>query len=360
MTASVACVVDDAEQVLRNKIKLRLLLAGADVESVDQLSFLESEQAPAAAVSLLRKSLFWSSDELITISELAQRSGLDVELCRRARMLMGLPDPGEAALCRVEEAEAFGGFALGMELFGVEPVLQFARVIGSALASVAEASLSVFGRSLTERADDSEAVVPVGDAYTLEVLDAVEAFQIVPMALQILSKLQFDLVMDRLTEAPGQPSFAAVGFVDLTGSTRATAALGVDTMAAALTRFEEWSVELTVARGGRVVKYIGDEVMFLAPEILSAAEVATELIQRVGNDPILETARAGVAYGSVLSRDGDYFGSTVNLAARLVDKAKAGAVLLTGDGASDCPGAVAKGKRRLRDLPERVDIWRIG
>ena len=108
------------------------------------------------------------------------------------------------------------------------------------------------------------------------------------------------------------------------------------------------------------MKYIGDEVMFLAPEILSAAEVATELLLRVADDPVLESARAGVAYGSVLSRDGDYFGSTVNLAARLVDKAKPGSVLLTGDGASDCPGAVSKGKRRLRDLPERVDTWRIG
>ena len=353
-------MVEDEVQALRNKIKLRLLLAGADVEDVEELSFDASDQMISPAVPLLRQSLFWSHDDLITISELAVRSGLDVELCRRARMLMGLPDPADAALCRVEEIEAFQGFARGMEVFGVEPVLQFARVIGAAMASVAEASMSVFGRSLTERADSNQALIPEGDAYTLEVFDAVEAFQIVPMALQILSKLQFDLVMDRLTNPPGQPRLAAVGFVDLTGSTRATANLGMDAMAAALTRFEEWSVELTVARGGRVVKYIGDEVMFLAPEILSASEVATELIHRVGNDPIWETARAGVAYGSVLSRDGDYFGSTVNLAARLVDKAKPGSVLLTGDGASDCPGAVAKGKRRLRDLPERVDTWRIG
>ena len=353
-------MVDDAEQALRNKIKLRLLLAGAPVEQVDQLGLEDSEQTPNGAVALLRQNLFWSNRDLITINELADRSGLDVELCRRARMLMGLPDPGDAALCRIEEAEAFQGFALGMELFGVEPVLQFARVIGSSLASVAEASLSVFGRSLTERASSSETVVTQGDAYTLEVLDAVEAFQIVPMALQILSKMQFDLVMDRLTEAPGQPSFAAVGFVDLTGSTRATLDLGVDTMAAALTRFEEWSVELTVAREGRVVKYIGDEVMFLAPDILAAAEVATELIRRVADDPILKSARAGVAFGEVLSRDGDYFGSTVNLAARLVDKAKTSSVLISGDGAADCPGAVSKGRRRLRDLPERVEIWRIG
>jgi len=352
-------VADDA-QALRNMIKLRLLLAGADVDQVDSLGLDEQAHAPADAVSLLRQNLFWNNAELITINELAERCGLDAELCRRARMLMGLPDPGDAALCRAEEVESFKGFARGMELFGVDPVLQFARVIGSSLASVAEASLSVFGRSLTERADSSEATIPEGDAYTLEILDAVEAFQIVPIALQVLSKLQFDLVMDRLTEAPGQPSFAAVGFVDLTGSTRATAALGVEAMAAALTRFEEWSVQLTVARGGRVVKYIGDEVMFLAPGMVAAAEVATELIKLVANDSVLESARAAVAYGSVLSRDGDYFGSTVNLAARLVDKATAGSVLLSGDGASDCPGAVSKGKRRLRDIPERVETWRIG
>jgi adenylate cyclase len=307
----------------------------------------------------MRARVLWGNEAPITITELSERSGLDVELCRRARMLLGLPDPGDDAVCRVQEVEAFRGFALGMELFGSEPVLHFTRVLGAALATVAEGSLTVFGRALTDRvADDPHALE--GDAYTLAAFDALESFQIVPTVLQIVAKLQFDLVTERLTIDPGQPRLSAVGFIDLTGSTIATERLGVQTMAGALTRFEEWSVELAGSHGGRVVKYIGDEVMFVAPEICAASEIATEMLRRVDADSVLRTARAGVAYGPVLSRDGDWFGSTVNLASRLVDKAKPNTVLLAGAGASECPGAVHKGRKRLRDLPERIDTWRIG
>ena len=352
-------MVDPEDDALRNQIKLRLMLAGVDVATVEGLD-LDDPAPGAGAVDLMRTSSLWGDDPPVTIHELAERAGLDVELCRRARMLLGLPDPGDEPLCRVQEIEAVEGVALGLEMFGAEPVLHFARVLGSALAAVAEGSLSVFGRALTDRAENDEADALTGDSYTLAAFDAVEAFQIVPMVLQIVAKLQFDLATERLTTDPGQPRWAAVGFVDLTGSTVATEVLGVETMAAALTRFEEWAVELAVGNGGRVVKYIGDEVMFIAPEIASAADVATGLIRRVAEDPVLRTARAGVAYGPVLSRDGDWFGSTVNLASRLVDKARPGAVLLSGDGVDAVPGAAQKGRRRLRDVRERVDVWRIG
>lgn len=351
-------MVDPEADALRNQIKLRLILAGVDVATIDAVD-MGDRGSGNGPVDLLRNSLQWGNDSPITIHELAERSGLDVELCRRARMLLGLPDPGDEPLCRVQEVEAFQGFAAGMEMFGSEPVLHFARVLGSALAAVAEGSLSVFGRALTDRAETDQADTLAGDAYTLAAFDAVEAFQIVPMVLQVVAKLQFDLATERLTTDPGQPQWAAVGFVDLTGSTVATERLGVEVMAASLTRFEEWSVELAVSNGGRVVKYIGDEVMFLAPTIDAAADVATRLIERVAGDPMLRTARAGVAYGPVLSRDGDWFGSTVNLASRLVDKAKPGMVLLSGDGADEVAGAVQKGRRRLRDVRDRVDVWRI-
>jgi len=344
---------------LRNQVKLRLMLAGVDVQTVDALD-MDDPRPGESPVDVLRTSLLWGDHSSITIHELAERSGLDVEVCRRARMLLGLPDPGEDALCRVQEVEAFQGFAAGMEMFGPEPVLHFTRVLGSALAAVAEGSLSVFGRALTDRAGDDGASPLQGDAYTLAAFDAVEAFQIVPMVLQIVAKLQFDLATERLTTDPGQPRWAAVGFVDLTGSTAATERLGDAAMAAALTRFEEWAVELAGRNGGRVVKYIGDEVMFLAPAIDGATAVATGLIERVAADPVLHSARAAVAFGPVLSRDGDWFGSTVNLAARLVDRAKPGVVLLSGEGAAEVPGVTAKGRRRVRDMSERVDVWRLG
>lgn len=333
---------------LRNLVKLRLILAGVDPAEVDDV-------AETTAPTLLRSRLLWGDDQAITLAEVAERAGLDIEICRRARMLMGLPDPGDEPVCRTAEIDTFRGFAAGIELYGEAAILQFTRVLGSAMATVAEGALSVFGRQLADHDRP-----PEGDQYVLAAFDALESFRIVPEVMGVIAKLQFDLATDRLDGEPGQMQVGSVGFVDLTGSTKATERLGTDAMAPALTRFEEWAAELAVGAGGRVVKYIGDEVMFLSPDLVAATGVAIELIDRVGEDPVLRSARAGVAHGPLLSRDGDWYGSTVNLAARLVDRAKPGAVLLSGEGASEVPGAVARGRRRIRDLPERVELWRIG
>jgi adenylate cyclase len=272
-------------------------------------------------------------------------------------MLLGLPDPGDAPLCRVEEVEAFQGFALGMELFGVDPVMHFTRVVGSALGSVAEGALTVFSRALDDEARDEPPLT--GDAYALAAFDALEAFRIVPVVLQIVAKLQFDRATDRLTADPGQSQTGAVGFVDVTSSTRVTAELGILVVSAAMTRLEERAVELAVGHGGRVVKYIGDEVMFMTPDLASGVTVAAELVRHVDRDPTLRSARGGVAAGPLLSRDGDWFGTTVNLAARLVEKAKARTVLLVGNDASSVEGATVRGRRKLRGLPDKVDVWRV-
>ena len=346
-------MVEEAEESLQNQIKLRLMLAGVPPAAVQDIDGNDAR-------ALLRAKVLWGDDERITIHELADRSGLDLETCRRARMLLGLPDPGDQPACRVQEVEAFRGFAQGMALYGAEPVMQFVRVLGSALATVAEGSLSVFARALTGDTDDPDAEQLEGDAYTIAAFDALESFRIVPMALQIVAKLQFDQAIERLTGDPGQPVWYAVGFVDLAGSTKSTERLGSEVMSDALTRFEEWAVELTTAHHGRVVKYIGDEVMYICPDLVGAAAVARDLIDQIVSDGVLGSARAGVAFGPLLSRDGDWYGSTVNLASRLVEKAKPGCALLTGEGAELVPGAVHKGRKRLRDIHERPDVWRLG
>lgn len=347
--------MEDAE-VLANKVKLRLMLAGVRPEELDGLT----EQS---ALTLLRSRLLWGDTERLTVTQLADLSGLTVESVRRARMLLGLPDPGDEAVCRADEVEMFRGLAAAAELHGEYTLMQFVRVLGAAMALVAEGALSVFARTITEidsgSDSDGEPTALVGDGYVLAAFDALENFQIVPDILSTVAKLHLDLSVDRLDTDPGQPQWGAVGFVDLIHSTRTATRVGDDAMAGSLTRFEELAVAAAVARGGRVIKYIGDEVMFLTPTLDGAVEVAAELIEGIDQDPLLDGARAGVAVGELLGRDGDWFGNTVNIAARLVDRAKRGTVWFTGADASAVPGANHVGKRRLKDIAERVDVWRF-
>ena len=106
-------------------------------------------------------------------------------------------------------------------------------------------------------------------------------------------------------------------------------ALSERELAAWLERFEEACAEAVLDHGARVIKSIGGEVLVVADTPASAAEVALALTAR-GSDPDdgFPEVRAGLAHGPVLSRLGDVFGSTVNVAARLTSLARPGTVLV--------------------------------
>ncbi len=83
------------------------------------------------------------------------------------------------------------------------------------------------------------------------------------------------------------------------------------------------------AGGGRVVKMIGDEAMFVADSALDAARIGLALAEAYADDELLSDVRVALAVGPVLVQDGDYYGPVVNLASRVVNMAAPGAVLVT-------------------------------
>ncbi|WP_051791976.1 adenylate/guanylate cyclase domain-containing protein [Amycolatopsis jejuensis] len=117
-----------------------------------------------------------------------------------------------------------------------------------------------------------------------------------------------------------------VGFVDMVGYTRLTREVDEDVLSQVLDGFESLATEVIAEHHGRVVKMIGDEVFFVADSPADGAEIALTLAERAGEE--LPPVRAGLAFGRVLSRFGDVYGSVVNLAARLTSVARPGTVLV--------------------------------
>ena len=113
-----------------------------------------------------------------------------------------------------------------------------------------------------------------------------------------------------------------VGFVDLVGSTQVLQELSVAELARMVNAFEQLVWDLVTGAGGRVVKLIGDEAMFVLETPSAAARVAQDLI---ATSP--QPVRIGFAHGEVAAVHGDYYGRTVNLAARLVAVAPPGGIL---------------------------------
>jgi adenylate cyclase len=113
-------------------------------------------------------------------------------------------------------------------------------------------------------------------------------------------------------------------------------------------RFESVAADVVVDHGGRVVKTIGDEVMFATAEVVDGAAVAVDLAAAFAHEPDVPDVRVGLACGPVLSHHGDLYGPVVNLAARAVAAARPGTVLVSEEVATDLDGVDRFATKPLR------------
>ena len=120
----------------------------------------------------------------------------------------------------------------------------------------------------------------------------------------------------------------AVGFADMVGYTRLSRNLDERELERLLESFESTATTVITQEGGWVVKTLGDEVMFATASPQAAARIALTLQDFVPDGDEVPQLRVGVAYGRVLTRFGDLYGPTVNVASRLTTSAKPGAVLV--------------------------------
>jgi adenylate cyclase len=154
----------------------------------------------------------------------------------------------------------------------------------------------------------------------------------------------------------------AIGFVDLVESTTIEAGLDVGELAAMVSRFEARAFEVTAAGGGRLVKFIGDEIMVAAIDPLAGCRIISSLVAAFTADGL--RPRAGLVYGEVLYRHGDYYGPVVNLASRLVDEAIPDEVLADRSvvgalGEAGGPVFEPAGRRMLKGFDEPVAVWSL-
>ena len=127
------------------------------------------------------------------------------------------------------------------------------------------------------------------------------------------------------------PLARAVGFIDLVSYTRLSQKMEPRQLANLVQEFQGMAYNIVATGGGRVIKTVGDEVFFAAETPAGGAEIAMTLMERVSAAENLPQARVGFVWGRVLSRLGDIFGSSVNLAARLTAVADPGTIFTDED-----------------------------
>ncbi len=299
----------------------------------------------------------------LTLHEVADRIGVPLAQVEAFRLALALPPVAPDAPTFTEsEARLFGRFADGVALFGERPMLRLARVLGGSLARIAEAMVAM------NRESQLAALETAGTelAFAQANLRAIEAAGAPADMIHALLPMHLDLAGGRLrrgrTSAAAETTRLCVGFVDLVGFTTLSRHLAAPELASVVERFEETAHELATTRKGRVVKFIGDEVMFVTTDAAAACDIALALIERFAGDETV-TPRGGLATGEILDRAGDYYGPIVNLAARLADIAVPGEVLISEEIAADPLGADLQchpaGRRMLRGFDAPVAVLSV-
>lgn len=269
-----------------------------------------------------------------TLEELAQRSGVSADVLVEVRAATGLPVPDEYSDADLEWA---GMVADLLEVLPLDAVLRSARARGLALSSVARSDLSMVRDQVIvpmrqQGADDL--AVSMALAETARALnDVAKRVLVRQYEAQLLNEVTSELSAIA-ARAEGAEVDIAVGFVDVVGYTALSARIDPRGLEGLLDTFEARVVEvLTNAREVAAVKYLGDAVMLVAGDVADLAEVMLELteeIDELGDTPL----RGGMAKGPTLVREGDYFGTPVNTAARLTDVARPWS-LLADDGLAE-------------------------
>lgn len=309
----------------------------------------------------------------MNVDELAAKVGVDVHVVKAFWRALGFVDivDDERMFSKHDVAILKSLVAVTRDgLVDPEIALQVARVIGMSVANVATAVVDA-GATRSEQRRNTEA-----DGDATDVSAEVEAESLAVRAGDVLPFMSdvIDYSFRRhlraaarrrvvLASSPGGET-QVVGFADLVRFTELSLHLDDRQLAELIGRFDSLVHDVVIGHDGRVVKMIGDAVMFSVVDPINGALIALDLTDAVSNDPLLGGLRVGMASGPALARDGDLYGPVVNTASRLASIGRAGAINLDQNLRNELAGdrrfaLRSLGNRKLRHIGD-VRVYRLG
>ena len=269
-----------------------------------------------------------------SLDEAAELTELEPALIERFWASLGLPASAVEELTDEDiQALHYVSAVLGAG-FPLVAFLQLCRVYGQALSQIADAEVRLFHLYVHEPLI-REGVPGLQMAEEMEDL----ARDLLPLASPLMDYVhqrflqhyvEQDVVGHMESELEDEDIDlgrvrVAIAFADLTGYTRFTEEEGEEEALSSVERFVE-GVRDTLPEGARVVKTIGDAVMVVGPDAGALVDWAVGFTSLFDERP---EPRIGVHLGTTFFRDGDYFGRDVNLASRVVARARGGEVLVS-------------------------------
>lgn len=283
----------------------------------------------------------------LAYGELAASLGAKADLLSRLYAAFGLAEPDESSRLTTVDASLLTDLAELVEASGhPDLALRAVRLAGETARRSSDAALDAYGEVVEQ---DDVMSMTVGEVYDRVFqpwarlarqwsrLAGWLAEKHLGIAIDTFSLGQTERVLEMGGFAPERRDDPpAVAFVDLSGFTRLTEERGDAEAARVALRLAEISADVAATHRGRVVKLLGDGVLLRFDDAAAGVAGTIAILQALPRAG-LPSGHAGVAVGPLIARDGDVFGRTVNLAARLADAAPEGRILVTSESAAAIP-----------------------
>ncbi|CAB4725769.1 MAG: adenylate/guanylate cyclase domain-containing protein [Actinobacteria bacterium] len=297
------------------------------------------------------------SHPVLTSSELAEAAGVTPDQARRLWRSLGFPEyPDDQAAFMDADADAVR-MLLGVVDTGIidfDVAVNLTRALGQTMARLADWEVS----ALLQKVEELEQGDPSGSTRIEAALRLVAEFSRLFEGLLVYAwRRHLAATVARIealsaNEEDLHTVEVTVGFADIVGFTALSNTLTQERIGDLVELFEVRCADVVATHRGRIIKSIGDSVLFVNDDPIDAYDTAEGIIHVIGRDPRMPDVRVGLASGTVVLRMGDVFGPPVNLASRLTGVARRNRIIVDGATAELLPGDQFE-TRRLPARPVR-------
>jgi adenylate cyclase len=268
----------------------------------------------------------------LSAAEVAARTGISVEDARRLWRALGFPEHGEERAFNRSDVAALSTLVAGVNsgLIDLDLAVTLTRAVGQTMARLADWEVA----ALVPRIEELYETEPGSPTRLDTARQLLEEFGGPFEELLIYSWRRHLAAAVARMEALGadeedlSTSQLSVGFADIVSFTALSNEITRERIGDLVELFESRCADVVARNNGRVIKSIGDSVLFVNDDPIRAYDTAEGIISVIGRDKRMPDVRVGLASGSVVMRMGDVFGPPVNMAARLTQVARRNRIII--------------------------------
>ncbi|CAN5170558.1 MAG: adenylate/guanylate cyclase domain-containing protein [Nocardioides sp.] len=263
-----------------------------------------------------------------TSAQIAERTGVSLEQAKKLWRALGFPEAGDAKMFTEEDVDALRRVNAVIEsgLIDFDLSVALTRAMGLTMARLSDWEISALLQHLESRPEEN-GIDAVSRMFSSELSQNFEALMLYAWRRHLSASVT-RVLASMAGDSDLHTTQLSVGFADIVSFTALSNRISEDRIGDLVELFESRCADVVANQRGRVIKSLGDSVLFVNDDPIRAYDTAEGIINVIGRDHRMPDVRVGLASGAVVTRMGDVFGPPVNMAARLTAVARRNRIII--------------------------------